>query len=73
MPGVDPARGRPAIIVNDLVSSGSPLIAFAARRRDAGIAPSRAADSVSARLAAIPFVPVLGDAARALGWMDGAR
>jgi hypothetical protein len=55
------------------MSSASLLIAFAARRRDAGIAPSSPADSVSSRLAAIPFVPVLGDAAQALGSTDSAR
>ncbi len=66
-------RRRPAIIVNDLVPSGSSLIAFAVRPCDAGIARFRATDSVFPPLATISFLPMRGDAARALGWMDGAR
>lgn len=98
LPQIERVRGGPAIIVDDLVSSGSTLIACAAqlraagaarieavathcladaadlaRLRSAGIERLRASDSVSGPAATIPLAAVLGDAARALGWMEGAR
>ena len=98
LPQIERVRGRPAIIVDDLVSSGSTLIACAAqlraagaarveavathclagaadlaRLRDAGIERLRATDSVPGPAATIPLAAVLGDAVRALGWIDGAR
>jgi len=98
LPEIERVCGRPAVIVDDLVSSGSTLIACAAmlraagasrveaiathcladatdlaRLRAAGIDRIRASDSVPGSAATIPLAAVLGDAVRALGWMEGAR
>ncbi|WP_447952783.1 ribose-phosphate diphosphokinase [Sphingopyxis chilensis] len=95
LPEIARVRGRPAIIIDDLVSSGSTLIACTARLRAAGAArieavathcladatdlarlraagiePMRASDSVPGPAATIPLAAVLGDAVRALGWID---
>lgn len=98
LPEIERVRGRPAIIIDDLVSSGSTMIACAAQLRAAGAARIeavaahclagaadlaclraagierlRASDSVPGAAATIPLAAVLGEAIRALGWMEGAR